>query len=749
MKLNSPIPPFAVVLNHFNGTTPNVRHVVDISGGGRGQFVDDKNNSWNWTLSVKPTHCNGHEGSVIEVSLTLEKGSADAVNLSVEFTENAWSTENFVLVPGAVYNGNRYTSRRIMYPPMLTEPSEIGPDVPCIISDIPRLNINPGLSRFHLISGDASIPALGFFSPEQKKQQWIMINQESGFGDHGLWLEESDDRKRATLAVETPGVRRGQSFSLMSMMRESRDVAAKVEPGQTLSIKVMVFGGKADHVQDLFDTLVDLRNVATPEPKLRKELPFSKAWEIQERKFNLHNFQLDKIFAGTGDPHMAAWQPGWTGHGMVTQTFLSEGTSLSKERAKTTLDFCFIEALAPSGYFYGFYTKNRGFFGDHFAHQDWPWHLLRKSADMLYFGFRQFDVLKKQNPDWKCPLEWEKGIRRLADAFVKTWDRYGQLGQFVNHDTGEILVGGSTSGSTAPAGLALASIWFKEARYLEVAEAIARKYCQEDLASGVTTGGPGEILQAADSESVGNLLESLVVLYEVTGREEWLKQAQIAGAQLNSWFVSYDYTFPPQSTYGKLDMLTTGTLYASTQNKCAVPGLCTLSGDALLKLFRATGEEHWLRLLRELTHALPQFLSREDKVIAGMPEGFMSERVQMGDGIDPCGEICACSCWSEVCLIFAWMEVPGIYIQTDTGILSVNDHVKAEILSQDKDVMVVAITNPTSFEATVKILAETKSESRVLLGQNWSTRMVKVTIPAGESKSIMIVGGQIENHLSN
>jgi len=363
---------------------------------------------------------------------------------------------------------------------------------------------------------------------------------------------------------------------------------------------------------------------------------------------------------------------------------------------------------------------------------------------MLYFGFRQFDIIRKQDPSWTCPPEWEKGIRRVADAFVKTWKQYGQLGQFVNHDTGEIFVGGSTAGSSAPAGLALASEWFKDSHYLEVAEQIARKYCTEDLASGVTTGGPGEILQSADSESLGNLLESLVTLYEVTGKEEWLEQARIAAVQLVSWFVSYDYKFPPKSTYGKLDMLTTGTIFASTQNKCAVPGLCTLSGDSFLKLFRATGEEIWLRILRELTHALPQFLSRTDKVIAGMPEGFMSERVQMGDGIDPCGEICACSCWSEVCLIFAWMEVPGIYIQTDTGVISVNDHIDATILSRDGGVITLALSNPTKFDATVKVFAETKEESKSILGQNWNHRMSRIVVPSGGKIRIKATGKMVE-----
>ncbi len=743
-NISIPLPAFSLVINHFSGTTPVSRSVVDTLGRPQGRFTDESGNAWLWKLEIRNLDHKGHEGQEIRAEVTLESGRAENVNLSLEFKQEQWSQDNFVLVPGAAYNGNRYTSHRIFYPPMLTAPADIGPDVPCIITDIPRLNIGEGPSRFQIRSGDASIPAIGFFSPALQQQHWFLTGQDSGCGDHGLWIEENADRSQATLAFETPGVRRGQSYNLLSLMKDSPDKAATVEAGQALAISVCYFGGQAEHVQNLFESLVELRSVATPNPLLRHELSFSKAWEIQERKYNEHNFQFDKAYAGTGDPHMTAWQPGWTGQGMVTQTLLSEGNELSKERSRKTLDFVFGEAQAPSGYFYGFYNLSRGFFGDHFQHQDWPWHLNRKSADMLYFGFRQFDVLKKQDASWKCPAAWEAGIRRLADAFVKTWRQYGQLGQFVNHDTGEIFVGGSTAGSSAPAGLALASLWFKEPHYLEVAEEIAGKYCREDLARGVTTGGPGEILQAADSESVGNLMESLVVLYETTGKAEWLKQARIAAVQLVSWFVPYDYQFPPQSTYGKFDMLTTGTLFASTQNKCAVPGLCTLSGDSFLKLFRATGEEVWLQILRELTHALPQYLSRVDKVIAGMPEGFMSERVQMGDGIDPCGEICAFSCWSEVCLIFAWMEVPGVYIQSDTGIVSVNDHIEARVLSHEGDSMSLELSNPTAFDATVKVMAETKAQSATVLGQNWSGCMSRIPVPAGRITCIKVVKNLIK-----
>ena len=79
--------------------------------------------------------------------------------------------------------------------------------------------------------------------------------------------------------------------------------------------------------------------------------------------------------------------------------------------------------------------------------------------------------------------------------------------------------------------------------------------------------------------------------------------------------MSYDFAFPAKSTMGKLDALTTGTVWANEQNKHSAPGICTLSGDGLLKLYRGSGGVCVLNLLRDIAHAIPQFLSRADRPI--------------------------------------------------------------------------------------------------------------------------------------
>ena len=80
------------------------------------------------------------------------------------------------------------------------------------------------------------------------------------------------------------------------------------------------------------------------------------------------------------------------------------------------------------------------------------------------------------------------------------------------------------------------------------------------------------------------------------------------------------------------------------------------------------------------------------------------------------------------------LEIPGIYVRTDLGSLYVFDHVEAKIIKQNKKQLVLQITNPTAYDATVTLLAENAEEASCPLGDNaflgWND---KVTVKAGKS----------------
>ena len=416
------------------------------------------------------------------------------------------------------------------------------------------------------------------------------------------------------------------------------------------------------------------------------------------------------------------------------------------KRAVANLEWMFARAQLPSGLFYAVYQDGEAC-GDGFGIPGTErWYMVRKQADALYFLLKTFSALGASEPDWRLPEHWAAGARRLADRFVATFRRFGQLGQYLDCETGEVVVGGSTAAAMAPGALALAGQYFDCPEYVEVAVALARQLDERDVAAGITTGGPGEIVKCADSESAFAMLESFVVLYEVTGDGHWLERARAMAAQCLTWCASYDYAFPPQSPFGRLDIRAAGSVWANVQNKHSAPGICTLSGDALLKLFRYTGNRLWLDQIQETAHNLPQYVSRADKPVGEAPAmspGYICERVNFSDweGRGNIGGSLFGSCWPEVSMLLAAAEVPGIYVQPDTRLLCVLDHVEARLLTAEDGTARLEVRNPTAFDAEVRVLAESSAEALGILGQAAALRWPVLTVPAGETRVMALLDG--------
>ncbi len=66
-------------------------------------------------------HSGGCNGSAPHGN--LRSGSACEVSIAVEVVIDAWSREHYLLVPAAVYDGNRYPVRAYSYPPIILEPT--------------------------------------------------------------------------------------------------------------------------------------------------------------------------------------------------------------------------------------------------------------------------------------------------------------------------------------------------------------------------------------------------------------------------------------------------------------------------------------------------------------------------------------------------------------------------------------------------------------------------------------------------
>ena len=668
----------------------------------------------------------------------LTKGTARQAGVAVVFSFNDWSTDNYVIMPAALYNGNRFDVLPYPYNPLFKR-KDYDLDKPVTITDVPRLNKYKGESEAEFTTGDLSTPAIGVFFPSLGKGMWILTEQGSGFGNHGLTIRENAARTKAEFSIVSPAVRE-KGYRITAVQPESDDKSVDWNRGDQVTIRFKAFTFDAESPGDLNDFFLKIRKSIYHQERI-DQLPFSKAFELIENKYNSENWVAAPGYYAVGDRSAWCmdWQLGWTGGCIATLPLSINGKPFSQKRSFINYNLVITRAQSQSGLFYTC-SNGKEWVSDCSLtpHPD-SLTLLRKNADALYYIYKYCLIEQSANRGWVMPREWQQPLERLADKFVSLWDRYGQFGQFLNIETGRIVVGGTNSASSAIGGLALAYQLRKKTDYLRVARAAARYYFNRFIKQGISCGGPGEVLQNPDSESTFAMLESLVVLYEVTREKEWLEYAEMTAGLFSTWVVSYDYVFPDSSVFGKLGMKTTGSVWANTQNKHSAPGICTYSGDCLFKLYRATGNEYYLELIRDIAHNIMQYISRDDRQIANQKPGWVNERVNLSDweGKDRVGEIFYGSTWPDASVLLTVMDIPGIYIEPGKRKVTVFDHVRAGYSGDNK----IRVTNPTKFDASVRVFID-PDPSRILEPGEIAFSD-QIFIKAGQSREYLIQGNSL------
>lgn len=573
----------------------------------------------------------------------------------------------YVLFPACCYDGNRFRSFKREYPPMF-RPEEGAVDMPVTITDVIRLE-EDGSGRIEVTTGDMSVPCVGVYSRSWKRGLLFFTIQEIDGVNLGLSYE------KGKIGVSYPHMRRKKTYRWPFMQQQS-DPGMSFKAGQTITIPYKLLDFPCESMEAFYQVFFAHRKCMGMDASRPEILPFDEQFEIQKNKFNAMNWQPGAEFYRTvpfGDAGLA-WQPGWVGGGMSSYALMKLGGELEWQRGMATLRHLF-RGQAPCGFFYEGTDENGKIVYEPGALNPL---LIRKSADMLLFLFKHFRLIEERGQE--VPAEFVAGTKKLADAFVGLWEKYHQFGQFIHADTGEIFAGGSTSGGIAPAGLVSAYRYFGNRRYLEVALESAEQYYTRDAQNGYTTGGPGEILQGPDSESAFGLLESLVALYEETGDAKWLYRAEFMLHQCSSWVVSYNYRFPEDSEFARLGMKTVGSVFANVQNKHSAPGICTLSGDSILKIYQWTGNAAYLEFLKDIALTISQYMSTDERPIYSwdvpkdasllkddslraerekLPQGFICERVNLSDWESQrcVGGVFNGSCWCETSNLLTLAEV--------------------------------------------------------------------------------------------
>lgn len=713
--------------------------------------------------------------SEIHAVFSVKEKELKQSGISLIFEDNNWSINNYVFAPSALYNGNRFYSVEREYAPMYKDDErEILKNQP-VITDVPRLELS-GNGSAQLNTGDLATPCVGYFCEKDKKGFLLFWKQQNELGNFGITVEEDAKNNNAKFILSAPCVREKYKYGMCTtkVKSDDRGVDLKRDDRITFDVEEHIFDceSKAEFLERFFD--LRIREFAPR--SLPDKVPFSHAFNLLEKKYNSNNWVESDSFYKSSEAKAGTnrqWQTGWVGGAMNTLPGLIIGNEETVEKCRETLDFIFGPLQHKSGFLYGIYCDSRPYGDTDVDNENIV--MSRKNADAMYYLAKQMMYLRKENKD--INPAWENGLKSLADAFVTFYRKNSDFAQFIDIEKCEPYAPSTASATMAPGGLVLCGEYFNNEEYIAVAEETAQEYYENYVLEGFTNGGPGEILACPDSESAFALLESLIALHAYTNEKKWLEYAEVTAALCSSWCVSYDYNYEKDAQFGIRKVATSGAVWANVQNKHAAPGICTLSGASLLRLYRATGNIKYLELCRDIAHNITQYISTDENplycsyVWGGDPKtqkllannhakfifniakssklgrqlvkpiyniifndvGRMGERVNLSDweGTANVGEFPGGSCWCEVSTMMTYLEIPAAYIQPDAGFVYAIDHLRCNI-----DNGKITIENPTDYDATYRLMIENSDECSKPLDELFMTNFKTVIVPAHKSITI-------------
>jgi len=704
-----------------------------------------------WSVDVDRKKVSGESDDFV-VTFTVQEGEMPSGGAAVQFEFDDWSTGNYVFAPCYLYNGNRFRSLPIGYPPFIYDEEDRPLDMPVTVTNIPRLATDGRNSYVDFKTNSSATPLAGFYDSNAKRGFFILTDEKGSLDNDAFFISEYPSQGRLTIRLSSPGVREHRYY-MCNADNPSDDCGKALKPGDEIKMHFRVYDFHCEDLMAYFDKYLSIRKDLSGRNEYRNLEPFSSIRStIIAHHFADKWYEDDKVAYDSNNPHgdsrFGHLQLAWNGPPALSLMQLLNPHPEQEEalrRIGRTFD-SMVYMQGESGLFRGILMKGE-FFGDDFATCDQGKRdisMVLRTGMTVYYALQCFDLLRLQGRGDFIKPEWERSIRKACDALCTLYDRYGEFGQMVYACTGDMHTPNSSASVLSIGALAYASVYFDEPAYLALAEKAGDYYYENHLAKGYVGGGAAEILQCPDSESSSELAESYIALFEITRDEKWLKCACDAAAYFSTWVVSYDYKFPESSIFGRHDIKAAGSVWASVQNEHSAPGIYVLSGDFLLKLYRHTGDRRYLELDKDMTHNIVQYVNTgNNRIQSGGGFGYVTERVNIGDwegaeGIGCIPQNDSNIAWGNCTMLHTTLN-PGIYVTPDNGELMVFDHVDARIVSSDADSVTLEITNPTYRDGDISVLAESSVYAREnSLGWNGPFFWPKVHVPSGGTVTVTL-----------
>ena len=252
------------------------------------------------------------------VVLEALEGSG-ALYATLVFRIRNWLPINYILMPSAVYDGNRVSIATPdgIYPPMLPE-DYINLNPPQLTGTIQHLKQQGG-GGLDLTSAEGAFPGLGVFNADAQHAIWLLTPQGNEAGNYGYSIIENGDALEVRFS--SPVHRKFRQAGCNSLV-PANDAPLAYRPGTTVTFEFVLHDEWCCSLEHFFQQAREMRNEVVPPGTFPNLLPYSEATRLVRDRLETDNWWEEYGYYSTitktdlkgvcrNSKHH--WQLGWIG----------------------------------------------------------------------------------------------------------------------------------------------------------------------------------------------------------------------------------------------------------------------------------------------------------------------------------------------------------------------------------------------------------------------------------------------------
>jgi hypothetical protein len=416
-------------------------------------------------------------------------------------------------------------------------------------------------------------------------------------GGFSCALEPGQDRTVHRLVwpeEETP-----QVYSMRDAYQDAYRGDLRMSSGQTIALKAWIVVAPVAAPRHGWHALVDAAWSLNARP-VRPRFEPEELWELgvqfaadnlwaEEKGFNGFSIGLrwDPVEQGWVQRQAWKYEIGWAGQNVSLANSMLHDHLLSREKTSLDkgircLDTWLRNARLKNGLFRCHY--------DYIIGLEDPKDEVQDACNLGHAAqgyFEAYDLAAR------CGLrkpEYRAAALGVCDFALKAMSANGRIGKAWRND-GKTVDAEGTIGAFLIPPLVTAYRATHKAAYLEGAEKAYAFYFDEFAKNGFTTAGALDT-HCIDKESATPLLKAGLELYDVTGKEMYLRRAEDVSYYLATWQWHYTVPYAEGTVLREMGYDTFGGTAVSTQHHHQDPYALIIVND-WIKLARLTGKAMW------------------------------------------------------------------------------------------------------------------------------------------------------------